>query len=332
MLTLTANTYTTATLVTEIQNTIDACYTAAPSVNNAAAEWSASGTNYTWTSSGNMNFTFSSGTHSIAFTAFDVNNGSAPFTQTNPDSSTYVFTYDGYEFTSSTAGFSWKPPDNFYIMGIYPGYITGWAGSWYIGNSVWLNLAATANPLLYQDGSDSIEIVSMATGTASIKVNIAANSITDVTYIWHVAHARFEDPSNSSNFLEPPNTFAFTAASLFTVSESSGTISIAPTQSSALFNIFTDNQVRNSEVYVFNNVGQRVTVNKQNLQSANGLLTNNKDVPAPYRPNSIFSSPVELTHLKAIYISTNIPSETQSSGGRTNILKRINKTQRYGYI
>ena len=54
VLTLTANTYTAATLVVEIQSTIDSIYTAAPPVNFAAGTWTRIGASTTddWVGSG----------------------------------------------------------------------------------------------------------------------------------------------------------------------------------------------------------------------------------------------------------------------------------------
>ena len=84
VLTLTANTYTTSSLVTEIQTTIDAFYTGTPSINFAAGEWTMIGANTTdtWAGSGYV-YTYEEPagvTRTVTFTAFDVNNGNCTST------------------------------------------------------------------------------------------------------------------------------------------------------------------------------------------------------------------------------------------------------------
>ena len=69
-----------------------------------------------------FNYVVSSTTYTITFTAFDMNNGSAQFTESDGGSLSGVRTFNlaTGRFEGSTIPHDWIPPSNFYWQGIYP--------------------------------------------------------------------------------------------------------------------------------------------------------------------------------------------------------------------
>ena len=69
-----------------------------------------------------FNYVVSSTTYTITFTAFDMNNGSAQFTESDGASLSGVRTFNlaTGRFDGSTIPHDWIPPSNFYWQGIYP--------------------------------------------------------------------------------------------------------------------------------------------------------------------------------------------------------------------
>ena len=121
--------------------------------------------------------------------------------------------------------------------------------------------------------------------------------------------------SNGAGFtLSPPSGFSFTGV----YSPNLGSqIIIQPNDSSAEFHIYTDNEMRNEDNAI------HFSANTRNLQSANALI-NNTGARAPITQANPFQTTINDWHpLKALHITTNVPINSQSSSGQSNILKRI---------
>ena len=132
----------------------------------------------------------------------------------------------------------------------------------------------------------------------------------------------------SFNDIAPGSTFAFTPPSGFSfsgaypaigVTSSGSQISITPVQTTAVFKMFSDHELKYNDTYTVNGF------DKTNLKSMNKFINNTNDITAnittsaPYNSNTI----ADFQTIKALYITTNVPISTQSSGGANNFLKRI---------
>ena len=91
--------------------------------------------------------------------------------------------------------------------------------------------------------------------------------------------------------------------------------------------MYTDGDLRNDYqgVDVAPNFGLNVSnvVNKSNLQCANALINNTGTRAAIKTLNPFVTTITDFRPIKSLYITTNIPIDSQSSSGKTNFLKRV---------
>ena len=163
------------------------------------------------------------------------------------------------------------------------------------------------------------------------------------TYTYNIDTNRFESPMTSWDWI-PPATFYWEGiynpgstppSNLISVALSGTQLVIQPTQTHGLLRIFTDYQVRHTAG--FNPIGQTifgqaVVITKDNLRSANRVITNLTNETVPYQTSFHFNRPLEYHPIKSIFLATDIPLSSHSSGGPANLLKHISIKPNVGIV